>query len=361
VHYRQALNKQKQLYQQQLPVQMVTAVLVLDRQLKIQYANPSAEALLGRSFSRLFQQGFNDAFAYSSLGNSRLKQLLEKGQEFTDSEVVFEFIDQQHITVELTASLVEFNQQCHILLEIRRVDSQKQISLEAFQNQQWEAARDLIRGLAHEIKNPLGGLRGAAQLLNRELSAQQQEYTQLIIEQADRLTQLVDNLLGPNQLPNFENGNIHKVLETIYQLVTLDNSKNIIFKRDYDPSIPDSLFDQNKLQQAILNIVSNAVQVLDDRGEITLKTRIASNQTINGKRIRLSIQISIIDNGPGIPANIQDTLFYPMVSARENGTGMGLSIAQTLIHQHQGKLSCNSYPGRTEFMILLPFPKENSV
>jgi two-component system nitrogen regulation sensor histidine kinase GlnL len=191
-------------------------------------------------------------------------------------------------------------------------------------------------------------------LLSKELTSEQQEYTQMIIEQADRLTNLVDRLLGPNQLPKLSTQNIHVVLEKVVHLVSFNNPNKIQISKDYDPSIPDICFDADKLQQAILNIVSNAIQVLDSTGSITLKTRAASNKTINGKRTKLSVQLSIIDNGPGIPEKIQDTLFYPMVSGRANGTGLGLSIAQTLINQHQGKLSCISQPGHTEFIILIP-------
>jgi len=241
-----------------------------------------------------------------------------------------------------------------VLLEFKQIDQQKQISLEVFQQQQWIAARDLIKGLAHEIKNPLGGLRGAAQLLNKELNEEQQEYTAMIIEQADRLTNLVDRLLGPNQLPQIQAYNIHSVLEKVYQVVSYSNEQNVQLHRDYDPSIPSIECDQEKVQQAVLNIVNNAIQAIDENNTITLKTRIASNKNINGQRIKLAVQISIIDDGPGIPTKIQDTLFYPMVSGRSNGTGLGLSIAQTLVNQHHGKLSCHSQPGHTEFIILLP-------
>jgi len=348
-------NQQHKLYyQQNLPNQMVTAVAVLDKALKVQYANPAAEALLLKSFNKLLNTPLSDIFFNIPIKDNRLKQLLTSGQEFSDSDVILEFYDRRRITVEITASSVYFDATPHILLEFKQIDQQKQISVEAFQQQQWESARDLIRGLAHEIKNPLGGLRGAAQLLNKELTSDQQEYTQMIIEQADRLTNLVDRLLGPNQLPKLSTQNIHVVLEKIVHLVSFNNPNKIQIYKDYDPSIPEICFDADKLQQAILNIVSNAIQVLDSKGNITLKTRAASNKTINGKRTKLSVQLSIIDNGPGIPETIQDTLFYPMVSGRANGTGLGLSIAQTLINQHQGKLSCISQPGHTEFIILLP-------
>ncbi len=354
------VQKLKLSYQEKLPNQMVTAVVVLDSKLNIKYVNPAAEALLVKSFNKLYNLPITTVFYNSPIKNDRLQQLLTSGQEFSDSDVTIEFFDHSRITVEITASSVEFSKQAHILLEFKQIDQQKQMSIEAFQHQQWESARDLIRGLAHEIKNPLGGLRGAAQLLSKELNQDQQEYTEMIIEQADRLTNLVDKLLGPNQLPKMAVQNIHIVLEKISQLVSFNNPKNIKINRDYDPSIPEINFDQDKLQQAVLNIVNNAVQIISEDCEITLKTRAASNKTINGRRVKLCVQISIIDNGPGIPEKIQDTLFYPMVSARDNGTGLGLSISQTLVQQHKGKLSCYSRPGHTEFLILLPIQEETN-
>lgn len=354
-------NQQHKLYyQQQLPNQMVTAVVVLNNALTVQYANPAAEALLIKSFNKLLNKHLDFLFSNHPINTNRLKQLLTSGQEFSDSDVILEFFDLRKITVEITASSVVFDTSPHILLEFKQIDQQKKMTTESFQQQQWESGRDLIRGLAHEIKNPLGGLRGAAQLLGKELNSSQQEYTQMIIEQADRLTNLVDRLLGPNQLPKFSVHNIHLVLEKVHHLVSCDNPKNITLIKDYDPSIPELFFDADKLQQAILNIVSNAIQVLAQGGKITLKTRAATNKTINGKRVKLSAMISIVDDGPGIPAQIQNTLFYPMVSGRVNGTGLGLAISQTLINQHSGKLSYLSQPGFTEFIILLPINHEST-
>lgn len=358
LHDVQDIQKHKKNYQQQLANQLVTAVIVLDAKLTIQYANPAAEALLIKSFNKLYNLSFADIFQNCSIDDIRLQTVIESGQEFTDSDVSIQFAEHYQFTAEITASAVEFNNKPHILLELRQIDQQKQISAEAFQQQQWESARDLIRGLAHEIKNPLGGLRGAAQLLTKELSDDQQEYTSMIIEQADRLRNLVDRLLGPNQVPNMKQQNIHVVMEKVSQLISYDNYKNIKIIRDYDPSIPEISFDDEKMQQAILNIVNNAIQVIEENSSLTLKTRIGSNQTINGKRIKLAIMLSIIDQGPGIPEDIQDTLFYPMVSGRSNGTGLGLSISQTLVHQHKGKITCNSRPGHTEFTIILPILEE---
>jgi len=354
LHSIQKIQEIKLGYQQLLANQLVTAVLILDDKLNICYLNHAAEALLIKSMYKLYGSSFDVIFENSSINEQRLKQLVLTGQEFTDSDVALEFNQGYRFTAEITASAVEFDRTPHVLLELKQIDQQKQISLEIFQQQQWIAARDLIKGLAHEIKNPLGGLRGAAQLLSKELNTEQQEYTAMIIEQADRLTNLVDRLLGPNQLPEIKTHNIHSVLEKVNQLVSYSSEQNIILKRDYDPSIPELECDQEKLQQAVLNIVNNAIQAIDEQHSITLKTRIASNKTINGKQVKLAAQISIIDDGPGIPMAIQDTLFYPMVSGRTNGTGLGLSIAQTLVNQHHGKLSCHSRPGHTEFIIILP-------
>lgn len=354
MHSRSYIQDHKLSYQQSLANQLVTAVIILNEKLTIVYVNPAAEALLNRSLYRLYATESEVIFANTSINNARLQQLLTTGQEFTDNEIVIELNENHRFTAEITASSVEFERAPHVLLELKQIDQQKQISLEVFQYQQWLAARDLIKGLAHEIKNPLGGLRGAAQLLSKELNDEQQEYTSMIIEQADRLTNLVDRLLGPNQLPQIQAHNIHGILEKVCQLVSYSNEQNINLLRDYDPSLPAVECDQEKLQQAVLNIVNNAIQAIDEKHSITLKTRIASNKTIHGKRIKLAVQISVIDNGPGIPSTIQDTLFYPMVSGRANGTGLGLSISQTLINQHHGKLSCHSRPGHTEFTILLP-------
>lgn len=359
LHNRQEIQELKLGYQQALANQLVTAVLILDDNLNICYLNPAAEALLVKSIFKLYGCCFDLVFKNTSINETRLKQLLSTGQEFTDSDILVEFSANHRFTAEITASAVEFKQKQHVLLEFKQIDQQKQISLEVFQQQQWIAARDLIKGLAHEIKNPLGGLRGAAQLLNKELNTEQQEYTAMIIEQADRLTNLVDRLLGPNQLPEIQKHNIHSVLEKVHQVISFSDEQNIKLRRDYDPSIPNIECDQEKVQQAVLNIVNNAIQAIDKDNTITLKTRIASNKTINGKRIKLAAQISIIDDGPGIPSKIQDTLFYPMVSGRSNGTGLGLSISQTLINQHSGKLSCHSRPGHTEFIILLPLEQKH--
>jgi two-component system nitrogen regulation sensor histidine kinase GlnL len=221
-----------------------------------------------------------------------------------------------------------------------------------------------VRGLAHEIKNPLGGIRGAAQLLEKELTEEHKEFTRMIIEQSDRLRNLVDRLLGPNSLPRFEESNVHQALEKIRSLMRFDSDNPITIVRDYDPSIPPLMLDPDMIQQAVLNIVRNSVQALTEsqtpNPEIRLVTRIERQMTIQTKRHALVAKIKIIDNGPGIPAEIKDTLFYPMVTSKQNGSGLGLSISQTLINHHGGKIDVDSYPGHTEFVIYIPIDRKET-
>lgn len=218
----------------------------------------------------------------------------------------------------------------------------------------------LVRGLAHEIKNPLGGIRGAAQLLSRELPEESlKDYTNVIIEEADRLRNLVDRMLGSNKLPNLAPTNIHEVLERVSSLVEAESQGSITLVRDYDPSIPDLLLDREQMIQAVLNMVRNAMQAIAGQndlrlGRITLRSRTLRQFTIGHTRHRLVCKVEIIDNGPGIPAELQETIFYPMVSGRPDGTGLGLAIAQNIISQHQGLIECESHPGHTVFSLFLP-------
>ncbi|MCC2617477.1 nitrogen regulation protein NR(II) [Aestuariibacter halophilus] len=340
-----------------------TAVVVLDGELKITYVNHAAQTLLETSVNQLLGFPFRQFFAHASLDMQRLDEALQNGDDFSDSEVQLAFNDGRFVLADLTVTSIEFNAAPALLLEVRKIDQQRRISQESQQWAQQQAARELVRGLAHEIKNPLGGIRGAAQLLEKQLdSPDTTEFTQMIIEQSDRLRNLVDRLLGPNVPPNFQWHNVHRVLEKIRTLVNLDSSHSVQVIRDYDPSIPDLWLDQDMLQQAVLNIVRNAVQVLCEQpdGEIHLVTRIERQMTIHGVRHPLVAQIKISDNGPGIPAEIRDTLFYPMVTGKKDGTGLGLSIAQTLVDQHRGKIELESWPGHTEFTLYLPIDKKDS-
>ena len=342
-----------------LAEQLTTAILVLDTQLQVSCFNTACCALLGIGEKRLHQQYFPGLFQYSDLSAAQLVSTLNTKQGFGISDVHCVMPDGRHLLLDMTATWLETEQPA-LLMELRQVDQQRKISMESLQQHQHLAARELIRGLAHEIKNPLGGLRGAAQLLEESLNDEQKEYTQLIIAQADRLRNLVDRLLGPYKPPHKVVSNLHQIIERVSQLAQMDNPLGIQFIRDYDPSIPDFSLDPELLEQALLNIVRNAQQVLGSGGQIILQSRILHQHTIHGRRHKLVAVVRVIDNGPGIPPAIKDTLFYPMVSGKPGGTGLGLSISQTLIHQHGGWIDCDSWPGRTEFTLYLPISAEGA-
>ena len=336
---------------------LLTAVILLDKQLVVRYVNPAAEQLMGVSARRLLDHALEQVVDYISLDTNRLRHCLIQGQGFTDNEVTL-VVEDEPRSVEVSVIAIYDQQEQMALLELRKIDQQKRISQEQQQHTQQIAARDLLRGLAHEIKNPLGGLRGAAQLLEKALPDESlKEYTGIIIAQADRLRNLVDRLLGPQRPGRHQVHNVHSVLEQVRRLVEMELPPGIKIERDYDPSIPDFEMEQEQLQQAFLNIVRNAVEAMHGQGTIKLKTRTVFQITIHGKRYRLAAEIRIIDDGPGIPESIRDTLFYPMVTGKEGGTGLGLSIAQNLIDQHEGRIECVSWPGHTEFCIYLPLRK----
>ncbi|CAG1772853.1 partial two-component system, NtrC family, nitrogen regulation sensor histidine kinase GlnL, partial [uncultured bacterium] len=220
---------------------------------------------------------------------------------------------------------------------------------------QQQANAELLRNLAHEIRNPLGGLRGAAQLLEHELPQPSlREYTQVIIKEADRLQLLMDRLLVPHRVPKYEPTNIHEVLERVRSLLLAESPQGVAIRRDYDTSLPDLIGDREKLIQVVLNIARNAVQAMQGHGEIIFRTRAERQVTLARKRYRVAIKLQIIDNGPGIPEEIRDRIFYPLVTGRAEGSGLGLTLAQTFITQHHGMIECESQPGRTCFTILLP-------
>lgn len=331
---------------------LINSVLLLDDELAVHYANPAAQQLLAQSSRKLFGTPLPDLVGYFSLNIELMRESIEAGQGFTDSEVTLVVDGRAHI-MSLTAQALP---EGFILLELAPMDNQRRLSQEQLQHAQQVAARDLIRGLAHEIKNPLGGLRGAAQLLSKALpDPSLLEYTKVIIEQADRLRNLVDRLLGPQRPSQHITQSIHQVAERVCQLVSMEKPDNVQLVRDYDPSLPELAHDPDQIEQILLNITRNALQALgEEGGTITLRTRTAFQSTLHGVRYRLVARIDIQDDGPGVPAHLQDTLFYPMVSGREGGTGLGLSIARSLIDQHSGKVEFNSWPGHTEFSVFLP-------
>jgi len=332
------------------------AVLLFDRDLLLTYINTSGEILLADSEKHLLGMSAKVLFKSSdpALFND-IQQCLTMAEPLLDRELNLIYLNKS-VTVDFSATpLMENGQLNEILVELQQVDRQLRISKEEQLLNQQNISRMLVKGLAHEIKNPLGGIRGAAQLLDSELQdPEKKEYTQIIIEESDRLKSLMDKMLGPKKPSQKETLNIHQVLERVRQLITVETSKQLRIERDYDPSIPDFKADKNQLIQAVLNIVQNAMQAMQQVGKITLKTRILRHMTIGRIRYKLTIKIDIIDNGPGINKELMNQIFYPMITSRADGTGLGLSIAQSLINQHNGHIECESEPGNTVFSIYLP-------
>ncbi|HIV73426.1 MAG TPA: PAS domain-containing sensor histidine kinase [Candidatus Aquabacterium excrementipullorum] len=251
-----------------------------------------------------------------------------------------------------------------VVIELVEVEQQTRQDREERVQDQVQANKELIRNLAHEIKNPLGGIRGSAQLLQMELESKAlTEYTQVIIHEADRLQALVDRLLAPHRRPHLVGDvNIHEVCERVRSLILAEFPRGLKVWRDYDTSLPEFRGDREQLIQALLNITHNAAQALSERiaqsGDalITLRTRVARRVTVNRHLHRLALVLHIEDNGPGIPESLRDRIFYPLVSGREGGSGLGLTLAQTFVQQHHGTIECESEPGRTVFRILIPLP-----
>ena len=249
-----------------------------------------------------------------------------------------------------------------VIIELLPLEQQAKQDREERLMDQAQANKELIRNLAHEIKNPLGGIRGAAQLLQMDIDKSLTEYTQVIIHEADRLQSLVDRLLAPHRRPHLVGDvNIHEVCERVRSLILAEFPKGLRFSRDYDISIPDFRGDREQLIQAVINIAHNAAQALQERiaagdAQITFKTRIARQVTFGKQRYRLALELHVIDNGPGVPDSLKDRIFYPLISGRDGGSGLGLTLAQTFVQQHHGLIECDSVPGRTDFKVLIPLP-----
>ena len=248
-----------------------------------------------------------------------------------------------------------------LLVEMTDVTRRSKISRENALLIQHGAGRQMIRQLAHEIKNPLGGIRGAAQLLAKQLSDDElTEYTDVVISETDRLAGLVDTLLGPGGPPNKQPVNVHELLEYVVRIIEAEGQKSIVFKRDYDPGLPMINLDRDQVVQALLNLVRNAVAALDGQGAITLRSRAVTNFTIGDTRHSVIASIEIADDGPGIPFDMQDSVFYPLVTSRPEGTGLGLPAAQELLSRHGGLIEFESRPGRTVFFVRIPLRQDES-
>jgi two-component system nitrogen regulation sensor histidine kinase GlnL len=338
-----------------------TAVITLDHALRIIHINLAAESMFSISRRRTLGQRLAQCLPQFAAHEARLRTAFETGASFIERELRLRRNNddpaQDPITVDCTVTPVVLAKP-GLLLEMLPLDRHLRISRDEILLAQHEASRELIRGLAHEIKNPLGGIRGAAQLLEQDFpDPSPREYTRVIIREADRLQNLVNRMLGPNRLPQKAPVNVHEVLEHVRSLVEAEADAGVAVQRDYDPSIPEPIVDREQLIQAMLNIARNALQAVGDRGLITLRTRMRRQLTIAGQRHKLVIQIDIEDNGPGIPASLMERIFYPMVTTRADGTGLGLPIAQYLIHSHGGLIECASRPGCTIFTVFLPLER----
>ncbi|CAK0751610.1 sensory histidine kinase NtrB [Gammaproteobacteria bacterium] len=333
-----------------------TAVLLFDDQLCLRYLNLAAEMLLAISKRHAVGLLLDDLLPHNRSFCIRLNKALATGFSFTECEIVLLLSGARSATVCcMVTPVLDRNTSRELLVELVREDRHLRILREGVLFTQNTATRALIRGLAHEIKNPLGGLRGAAQLLERELSDNiLKEYTRIIIGEADRLQDLLNQMLGPNTLPRKRAINIHEVLERVHTLVKSEVCQGIQLHIDYDPSIPSVIVDPDQMIQVFLNLVRNAAQALGERGNITLRTRVRRQFTIAGQRHRLVLNVDVIDNGPGVPDELLPYIFLPMVTGRTNGVGLGLPIAQSLINQNGGFIECVSQPGETIFSLFLP-------
>jgi two-component system nitrogen regulation sensor histidine kinase GlnL len=333
---------------------LATAVLLLDGEGHVLYANPAAEVLFAVSANQMNGTPLAQVFPGADTLFSAVESALASNSPFREHEFPIVTQRQNSLAVTCTATPVDLPP-VRLVLEFQQMDQQLRIAREERMLIQQQANAELLRNLAHEIRNPLGGLRGAAQLLEHELPQPGlREYTQVIIKEADRLQSLMDRLLVPHRMPRYESTNIHEVLERVRSLLLAESPQGITVRRDYDTSLPELIGDREKLIQAVLNIARNAVQAMQGRGEIILRTRAERQATLARKRYRVAIRLQIIDNGPGIPPEIHDRIFYPLVSGRAEGSGLGLTLAQTFITQHHGMIECESKPGYTCFTILLP-------
>ncbi|MFD1216959.1 MULTISPECIES: nitrogen regulation protein NR(II) [Microbulbifer] len=340
---------------------LTSAVLVLDENLSLCYLNSAAEDLVAVSNARAIGQPLEEVVRESQSAQQAMRSALVSGQKYTVRRALWLLHTLEECTVDY--SVTPLTELGLLLLEVQSMDRLLRIAREDALISAQETTRNLVRGMAHEVKNPLGGIRGAAQLLQRELKevegGELGEYTQIIIEEADRLRDLVDRMLGPRKPLDLKPNNIHAITERVAQLIEAECDGALTIQRDYDPSIPDLPVDSNQLIQAVLNIARNAMEAIVEsigleQGQMTIRTRVQRQFTIGRRNCPLVCRIDIVDNGPGIPEDIRERIFYPMISGRAEGSGLGLSISQHVINQHRGLIKCESEPGKTEFQIYLP-------
>jgi two-component system nitrogen regulation sensor histidine kinase GlnL len=332
---------------------LATAIILLEGESHIAYLNPAAENLFALSSKSLIGHSVQHVFTHTEQLAAAMRHALINNASYIEHDLMLGIPPHGKLHLRCTATPLQLNK--HLLLEFHTIDRPLKLAREAQMLDQTQANRLLLRNLAHEIKNPLGGIRGAAQLLEHELEKPSlREYTQVVIQETDRLVSLMEKLLTPQHQPNVTLLNIHEVLERVRSLVLAEFPENLSIQRDYDISLPVLMGDKEQLIQTILNLVRNAVQAMQGQGKIVLRTRISRQVTLMKKRHRLAVMVQVIDDGPGVPLHLYDKIFYPLVSGRDNGHGLGLSLAQDFVSQHEGSIEFDSEPGRTCFTVMLP-------
>ncbi len=340
---------------------LATLVAVVDAQGQVLFANAALEDALGMSRRIITGTHFPDCFTEPHLLKNALAGA--SGNEFAALRYDARLKRLAHDVLPVHVVVAQTDVAGEVVVELLPQEQQARQEREERLIDQAQANKELIRNLAHEIKNPLGGIRGAAQLLQMDLESKDLiEYTQVIIHEADRLQSLVDRLLAPHRRPHVVGDvNIHEVCERVRSLILAEFPKGLRVVRDYDTSIPEFRGDREQLIQAVLNIAHNAAQALASRiaagdAQIVFKTRVGRQVTFGKQRYRLALELHVIDNGPGVPDSIKDRIFFPLVSGRDGGSGLGLTLAQTFVQQHHGLIECDSQPGQTDFKLLIPLP-----
>lgn len=337
---------------------LTTGVVLLDGAYTVRHANVAAQGLLAMSLNKAHGKPFIEFFADANGLPGMLQRARERREVIAEREVGLRTVDapRELRIFDVTVTPIDSaSGDVDLLLEIDDATQRSRLSRDSELRARLDGSRLMTRQLAHEIKNPIGGLRGAAQLLERMLpDVSQREYTKIIIAEADRLTALVDNMTGPVRPSNKQLLNLHEVCEHVHRLLRAEAPAGVSIERDYDPSVPEGLFDRNQLVQALLNLARNALQAVGEAGRIVLRTRAVINVHIGARRERLAVRIDVMDNGPGVPEEIRGSLFLPLVTARPNGTGLGLAVAQEMVHRNGGAIEYHSEPGNTVFSLTLP-------
>ncbi|MFO7325792.1 MAG: nitrogen regulation protein NR(II) [Pseudomonadota bacterium] len=338
-----------------------TGIVVLDAELCPIYANVSAQDFMAASLRHARGRPFSDLFYDPTHLVAVLRRSLDNLETCTQHELVLKAVgsaaNREPSLIDLIVTPLEGQATgTYLLLEMTDATQRQRITRDNQILADMDASRLMVRQLAHEVKNPLGGLRGAAQLLDKELTSHPalREYTAVIIAEADRLVSLVDSMAGGSRPPQKTLLNIHEVCEHVVRLISAEAPPGVTVERDYDPSLPSALFDRHQVVQALLNVVRNAMQAVGHHGRIVVRTRVRSGINIGKVRHRLAVAIEVEDNGPGVPPDLIKTLFLPLVTGRANGTGLGLAVAQDLATRHGGIIEFTSQPGRTVFSLLLP-------